>query len=307
MSRDLFNRYIWIVDMLRKHRRLTRQQFDELWRRSPYGNGDGIPRRTFYNYRNAIEDLFGIVIECDNATYEYRIRDDESSGERSLTAMMLSSAAISNALTDARGISDRIFLEEVPSAHHHLDTVIAAMREMHSIRFTYAPFSRSMATRGLVLEPYFLKIFRQRWYATGRVAQENSIKTYALDRMSDVEIDGSTFTLPSDFDANNYVSDSFGIVFSQGKPHDIVLRTDVRQAKYLRALPLHHSQREEIGNGYSLFYYRLRLTPDLVDELTRLGPSVTVEKPAELKMMVIDKLKATLNNYVKDKSEIECE
>ncbi len=308
MPRDLFSRYIWIVDTIRRHRRITRQQLDELWRRSPYGNGEAMPRRTFYNYRNAIEELFGISIECNSATYEYSINEGTSPNDRSVTSMMLSSAAVSNALTDARSISDRIFFEEVPSAYHHLDTVIAAMREMHPLQFTYAPFQRTIPTRGIVLEPYFLKIFRQRWYVTGRVVNQGSIKTYALDRMSDVEIRTSCFEIPSDFNAKDYVSDSFGIVFSHADPHKVVLRVNPRQAKYMRALPLHHSQREEVEDGFSLFTYRLRLTPDFVEELLRLGPEVTVEQPAELRMMVMDSLKAALDNYSSTpKQHITCE
>lgn len=297
MSRDLFSRYIWIVDTLRRHRRLTRQQLDELWRRSPYGNGEGMPRRTFYNYRGAIEELFGLTIECDPSTYEYSINDGDTPNDRSVTTMMLSSAAVSNALTDARSIADRIFLEEVPSAHEHLNSVIVAMKEMHTLHFTYAPFQRTRPTRGVVLEPYFLKIFRQRWYVTGRVMSDRLIKTYALDRMSDVEVGTTGFIIPPEFDARSYVNDSFGIVFSHGDVRDVVIRAESRQAKYLRALPLHHSQTEEIGDGFSLFSYRLRLTPDLVEELMRMGPSVTVEEPKELRLMLVDRLRTTLANY----------
>ena len=88
-------------------------------------------------------------------------------------------------------------------------------------------------------------------------------------------------------------------MFSQGDVKEVALRTDSRQAKYLRALPLHHSQREAIHDNYSVFYYRLRLTPDLVQELLSMGSAVTVVSPPELRAMMVTQLRDTLANYDK--------
>ena len=47
-----------------------------------------------------------------------------------------------------------------------------------------------------------------------------------------------------------------------------------------------------------MFTYRMRLTPDLVKELLSFGPNVTVISPPELRAMVTEQLKATLDNYM---------
>ena len=79
MARDLFNRYIWLVDTIRRYGRITRQEIDECWRRSRFSDGSSrLPRRTFYNYRQAVEELFSINIECDPSTFEYYISEDLS-------------------------------------------------------------------------------------------------------------------------------------------------------------------------------------------------------------------------------------
>ena len=78
MARDLLNRYIWIVDTIRRYGRISRRELDRLWSLCPYANGETrIPRRTFYNYRQAIEELFSVSIACDPGTYEYYIEDAE--------------------------------------------------------------------------------------------------------------------------------------------------------------------------------------------------------------------------------------
>ncbi|MCM1029623.1 MAG: WYL domain-containing protein [Pseudoflavonifractor sp.] len=306
MAHDLLSRYIWLVDTIRRHGRITRIEINRLWDRSRFSNGSGkgLPRRTFYNYRSAIEELFGLTIAYDAVTYEYYIPATSDRDTASISDWMLNSAAMGSVVHDAQEASDRIFIEDVPSARLYLGIVITALKEMRPIRFTYSPYSRVNPTHDVVVEPYFLKLFRQRWYVTGRNVKDNTIKTYALDRMSDVVVETLSFELPDDFDAKEYVNDAFGIIFSQGKTYTVRLRADSRRAKYLRTLPLHHSQSERVSDEYSEFSYRLRLTGDLVNELLSFGPSITVLSPPELRVMMADSLRQTIALYdKKDKSD----
>lgn len=298
MSQDLFSRYIWLVDTIRRHGRITRADLDKKWELSPFSvNGRGLPRRTFYNYRSAISELFGLTIEYDAATYEYYIASEEDHDQKSISDWMLNSAAMGTVVQSAQEASNRIFVEDVPSARVYLATVITALKEFHPIRFTYSPFSRVSSTKNNHIEPYFLKLFRQRWYVTGRNVEQDTVKTYALDRMTDVVAETTTFELPADFDPKAYVSDSFGIIFSKGRTHNIRIKADPRRAKYLDKLPLHHSQEIYNADDYSILTYRMRLTEDLVNELLSYGPSITVLGPPELRAMMTQALRDTLANY----------
>ncbi len=296
MSKDLFSRYIWLIDTIKRYGSITREELNERWKRSPFSNGDPLPRRTFYNYRTAIEELFKINIECNPSTFEYYI-DDGNMHNESVTNWLLNSAAMSSVLSGSREVSDRIFLEDVPSAREYLSVIIDAVKEAHPIRFTYQPFSRINATPGILLEPYFLKIFRQRWYVIGRNVKENTVKTYALDRIREAVVLPDTFVIPDDFDIENYFRDSFGIIVDRSEAKRVSIRTDPRQAKYLRALPLHHSQDEIIHDSYSIFSYKLQLTPDFVQELLSYGPRITVIEPPELRAMIITSLQESLAAY----------
>lgn len=295
MSKDLFNRYIWIVDTIKRYGRISRKELDQRWRNSPFSNGEGMPRRTFYNYRLAIEELFKINIECDQTTYEYYIDDDNIHNE-SVTNWLLNSIVTNNVLSDSRKVSERIFLEDIPSARDHMGTVMDALKELRPLTFNYAPYSR-VSAREVILEPYFLKLFRQRWYVTGRNIKEDTLKTYALDRMSEVTVGAEQFEIPEDFNAEEFCRDSFGVVFTQGEAKRVVLRTDTRQAKYLRNLPLHHSQKEMIHDKFSIFSYNIKLTPDFVSELLSFGPGIVVLEPPELRAMMLTSLRETLDLY----------
>jgi len=297
MQKDLLSRYIWLIDTIKRCGRITREELNERWRRSSLSGGRPMPRRTFFNYRIAIEELFSVLIECDPATYEYYIRETDFHNE-SFTNWMLNSAAMNNVLSGSRDVADRIFLEDVPSAREHLSTIIDAIKNPHPIRFSYHPYSRSNPTPGVVLEPYLLKIFRQRWYVTGRNVKENRIKTYALDRIVELTVMPEPFTMPDDFDPAAYFADSYGIVVDRSEVKEVVLRADSRQAKYLRALPLHRSQREMVGNGgVSTFHLRLRISQDFVEQLLSMGPKITVVAPRELRAMMVASLRESLALY----------
>lgn len=298
MARDLLNRYVWLVDTIKRYKRITREELNKCWIRSPFSNGEPLPRRTFYNYRIAVEELFNINIECDQSTFEYYISQEDAHNE-SVTNWLLNSTAMNDVLSTSREISDRIFLENVPSAREYLGIVIDALKQSKAIRFDYHPYTRSLPTVGVVIEPYFLKIFKQRWYITGRNTKEDKIKTYALDRMKEVSILTRQFDMPNDFDPETYFHDSFGIVFTKNEARRVVIKADPRQAKYFRALPLHHSQQEMIHDKYSVFYYTLRITPDFVEEILSHGPRVTVIEPPELLAMVKSELTQALSNYAK--------
>ena len=298
MARDLLNRYIWLGDTIRRHGRITRRTLDECWARSPYSAGEkGIPRRTFYNYRQAVEELFSITINCDTTTYEYYIEEDNGGAGR-ITDWLLDASATSNVLQGSRDVASRIMLENTPSARENLAPIIEAIRFNHPLRFDYHPYTRVNPSRGVEVEPYFLRIFRQLWYVTGRNVADGKMKTYSLDRISGLRVLTTTFSPPAGCtDPEIFFADSFGIMVTKGEPHEVRLRVEPRQAKYFRALPLHPSQREEVGDSYSIFTYRLLLTSDFVSEILRYGSSVSVLAPRELRTMVVNALREALANY----------
>lgn len=296
MARELVKRYIWILETIKRHGRITRRELNRLWTNSSIGDGEPLSRRTFYNYRNSIEEVFNVSIEVDPSTFEYYVREDDGHN-KSVSDWLLNSAAVNEVLSQSRDVSSRIFLEDIPSSREHLATVIDAIKRSHIIKFDYTNFTRSRPVADIKFEPFVLKLFKQRWYVVGFNVKERKVKTYALDRMWRVSITDIDFVLPANFDPDDYFRDSFGIVVTHTPPRTIVLRTDHLQAKYFRALPLHHSQQEIVHDGYSYFSYRMRVTGDLVDELMSFGPKVIVESPPELRAMIVERLRHALANY----------
>ena len=297
MRRNLLNLYVWLVDTIRRHRRITLSELNRLWMASEFSQGQPLSRRSFANYRVGAEELFKISILCDLRTFEYYIDDSGREDLTEVASWLLDSAYTHDLLINSRDLADRIFVEEVPSAHEHLGAVVKAMRTNNVLSFDYNPYWRINPTRDVVLYPYFLKIFKQRWYVTGLVPADNKIKTYALDRITNLRQLPRTFEPDPLFDPREYFRNSFGIVFSSGDVKRVVLKVDSHQAKYFRALPLHHSQEEYVHDSFSIFHYQLQISPDLVEEILSHGSRVTVLEPPELRAMVEDELRKALEGY----------
>ncbi len=296
----LLNKYLWIVDTLRRYGALTLAQLNDKWVASGVNDGQPLPRRTFMTYRNNIEEMFNININCNKSTYEYYIEDNGDDSMATHLNWMLDSMAISNTLQNSQNVASRILLEDVPSARDHLPTVIDALKQNLSIRFSYKSYTRAALNEGIVIRPYFVKIFKQLWYVIGYNVKDNMLKTYALDRMSKLTIlADKPFTMPEDFSPQEFFKDCFGITTNSNEPKEIKLRVEPMQAKYLRALPLHPSQREDVVHegGYSVFSFRMRITYDLRQQLLSMGSNIEVLTPAELKMQIREELRKALDLY----------
>ena len=296
MSRDLISRYVWIVDTLNRYGKLTREDIDRLWLRSHLSDGNPIPQRTFFHYRRAIEENFHIDILC-NRNGEYYIDHGDDDRNRLLTNWLLDSYAVNNAMKESHAASDRVLVEDVPSAREFLPIVLEAIGASEKIRFTYAGFNRSRAETDIMFHPYFVKRYKQRWYMVGLREKTADIRTYALDRVKEMKLVSSNFTMPEDLDPAQFFDNIVGITLTKAPVRIVKIRTTPQQAKYFRALPLHHSQQEELHDQYSIFTYRLKLNYELVHELLSCGAGVTVLAPKELQVMITEELRRSLSQY----------
>lgn len=73
-----FKEYIWLVETIHKARKITFAEIQEKWLRSDLSEGVELARSTFNRHKDAIQDMFGIYIECDRQHgYQYYIGNDE--------------------------------------------------------------------------------------------------------------------------------------------------------------------------------------------------------------------------------------
>ena len=127
----------------------------------------------------------------------------------------------------------------------------------------------------------------------------NSIRTYALDRVKEMQMIRETFEKPGSITLEEMFGNIVGVTTSKAPVRTVKLKTTPIQAKYFRALPLHSSQKEETHDDFSIFTYRLQLNYELAHEILSLGDAVKVIEPPELQAMVVTQLQDALKQYEK--------
>ena len=243
-SSELFNRYIWLLETISNSREtgITFEEINKKWLRNlSMSNNIDLPKKTFNNHKTAIEEMFEINISCNYSTYRYYINSDEDLGRDGVRKWLLNTFAINNLINESHKMKQRILFEEIPSGQKWLSTIIEAMRNGLKMEMTYQSYGRDKAST-YPFEPYFVKIFKQRWYVIGK---SDKVRIYALDRIPGLKITEDRFEMPPDFIPEEYFLHCFGIIHDEEiAPQTVKLKVSSWQANYLRALPLHHSQEE---------------------------------------------------------------
>lgn len=122
-----------------------------------------------------------------------------------------------------------------------LPLILSSIKDTRSIHFTYKSFQDD-STSHRHLQPYLLKEYRNRWYVIGKDVDQDKIRTFGLDRISDLNTAGKLFDVDPKFDPDLLFKHSFGIT-AGGKPEKFVLRFAQLEGRYVRSQPLHPSQR----------------------------------------------------------------
>ena len=241
--------------------------------------------RTFHNHRNAILMQFGVAIECQRGSNLYYIENPNILKKDSINQWLLDSFAVSNLLMDNRTISDRIMLEDVPSGRNYLEFILKAIRENRQIVIDYEDFFGNIVQE-LKVNPYFIRLFKRRWYVMALVTSGNEIRRFGLDRINRIEILESKFKYPKDLSPQVYNTDYYG-VFHDAEPLTIQLKAYKEKPNYLRSLPLHHSQREIESNAeYTIFEYKIAPTYDFIQEILSHGNQLEVLSPDTFRQQI---------------------
>ena len=281
MAKDLFKRYIWLVATIYQARGITFEEINEKWLRSSMSEGVDLPLKTFHNHRKAIEEMFDINIVCDKrGGYKYYIENVDYMQKGGIRTWLLNTFAVNNLINEVHHLKHRIVFEQIPSGQKFLTPLIKSMRDSQTIILRYKSFWRQ-DEYSVEVEPYLVKIFRQRWYLLARNINKDVLRTYALDRIIDLRQTERKFSLPKDFSPEGYFYNLFGIISQDNCPPEIVeLKVYGTQKEYFKTLPLHHSQEEiKSTDEYSIFRYYLSPTYDFIQEILSQGCKVEVLAP----------------------------
>ena len=305
----LFKEYIWLIETIYEAGKITFAEINEKWLRTEESEGVELSRTTFNRHRDAILDMFGVIIECDRKDgYRYYIYNKDVLSDNSIANWLFSTLSVGNMLDENVGVQNRILLESIPSGNQDLRVIIKAMRENRRMIITYRRYGAASAN-SFPVAPYCVKLFKRRWYVLIRFdrpsyrdngnGDKEALSILSLDRIENIELLQEKFTINPEFDAVTFFNECFGIVVGDGtQPVRIVLRAYGMEPHYLRDLPLHHSQREILSTEeYTDFELFMRPTSDFKASLMSRGEWLQVISPDWLAIDMQNWLQAAINRY----------
>ncbi len=298
MVQELLKKYIWLVQTLIRagDRGLTLEELDRRWE-SRFGTG--YARRTFNNHREAVEELFDIRIRCNRSTSRYFISGAAGMEDSDASAAwLINTFTVNEMLSLSRErLSGRVSVEDIPSGQRYLTAIIGAMTENSELKIAYRKYTSDEVSE-YTLQPYAVKESARRWYLVAWCHEREAVRVYGLDRIVNLEHTGRQFRMPQDFDVDALFATNFGVYLSSERPVEIVFKASVKEAGYLRDLPIHPSQKETGNDGERItFSIFVRPNESLLMELFRLGSRIEVVSPDPIREKLMSEASALSELY----------
>ena len=317
--------YSWLIGLLdRKH--LTFEEIANEWRDANANQDeDELDKRTFHRYRENIQSQFGITVECNKSDgYRYYLKRDPVEND-DVTEWMLSSLRLAS-LGDMLKYHNKVMLDTPPYNTEYLDDILAAIDKQYLLKFKYV--SGFGAESDIVLQPAFVRYYKQRWYVVGVKSEERRVKNSSAEADGAADLnaasDGKRFVRVLPFDRisylkvicekhplparmkkfltpENYYEDCFGIYRMEDVPVEkIRIRAFYPEYNYIEEVPLHKSQqlvKESKDGMYREYTLTIRPSRDFLQELLWHGRNIIVLKPESLRQEMIGILKDMTKSY----------
>lgn len=181
----------------------------------------------------------------------------------------------------------------------HLDELYQAVIHQKAVQLTYKSF-RASQPQVFFFHVWWLKEFKNRWFAVGVKEKGAPILNLALDRILEIKSDDTPPYIPNDhINPNEYYRDVIGVTVSRNlRPCNVKLLVDHLNAPYVETKPLHHSQqileRTEQGIIISL---KVQINYELEREILGFGPGMVVLAPESLRKTIQKKFLTGIARY----------
>ncbi len=294
------DRFIHIINKVERKPYIS---FDDLKK----SFSEEISKNTLQRDIEAIKNS-GILIQYDRSRNGYYI-DNEVNYDLSTLWKFIDAYQTFTILENSNGFSDFVYPEKRrPSNVEHLNPFIDAIKKSQLVQFCY--YKHSNRNEGFLITnplhskhvfkslagdeksfrmvaPYVLKEFRGLWYLIGKDEKDGKIKTFGLDRISEIKLIGRKFEKDKKFNIKEKYRDTFGIYTpdENSQAEEIILAFDAENGKYLKANPLHHSQNilVDTANEFRISLH-IHITLDFLQEILTRTWSLRVISPDSLRL-----------------------
>jgi len=188
------------------------------------------------------------------------------------------------------GFDNNAYLEGV----QHLGKLYQSILYQQVLCISYQSYKSNQAQK-VILHPYYLKQYNNRWFLLGWNAELEKITNLALDRIKQMVEEAETYREnTTDFEA--YFDDIIGVTLTENAAVEkIILKFKATAAPYVLSKPLHHSQKKiSYIDGELVISIQVIPNYELESLILSFGERVEVLEPEYFKKGIINRISLAL-------------
>lgn len=186
-------------------------------------------------------------------------------------------------------------IKQFVAGTEYLPLIFDALLQKKQLRIDYKPFTEAMIT--VVVHPYLLKEYNNRWYLLCDASHREGLSVLALDRIKGIQhLEIAANVCP--IDISTYYNNVIGVSIpenAQMKQVKFSINND--RLPYIETKPLHTSQKIELIGDRFFVSLQIIINKELKATLLSLCPDIVVLHPPELVREIKAMLKKSLTKH----------
>lgn len=279
-----FMRIFYLITLIRHENHLGRNPnlnflIEKLKERFPEDEA-GFSERTMSRDIETIRKELHLNVFYENKGYLL----DETDLTSSIIGDTVEAFELFSSVNLQAGMPDFVLAESRKSRGvEHFHYLVKSILTRNYIKFYYQKYD-SHTKQLYEIAPYALKESRHRWYVVGVKKGEAELRSFGLDRISELAKSDGRFKQQYNLaEIKQHFADSFAM-FTDGETENVVLKFDKRDGNYIQSFPIHPSQKTLAEDENSVtFSLQLKITLDFMMELMSRAWSLEVLEPLSLR------------------------
>lgn len=165
-----------------------------------------------------------------------------------------------------------------------------AMAFRRKVHVNYEVGSRGGEMTERIIRPYHLLPYVRSWQVIAYCELRQDVRMFKVDRVSEGQLLTETYTIPDDFDLDDYMGQGWGLMRGvAGEPEPVILRFSPTVGRGVTEEWWHDSQdSEELADGRWEMRFKVGITPEFVRWLLYYGDQVEIVEPHHLRVRVAE-------------------
>lgn len=181
---------------------------------------------------------------------------------------------------------------------HYFTEIFNAIQNKKVLSIIYQGFKQKESTE-VVLHPWYLKQYNNRWFLFGYNNQYQNLTNMALDRILELSETSFPYIENTEIDFDEFFEDVVGVTVKEKViPQKILIEVTHELWPYIESKPIHGTQKVKSRNDeYTTIELKVQVNHELISCLFGYMDGIEIKEPSELRNLMKINLENTLKRY----------